>query len=63
MMQLTAREREVCALFARGFLNKQIADTLGASLRTMKIHRSRVKQKRGATSVAEVVRLLARAEE
>jgi len=63
MMRLTAREREVCDLVARGFLNKQIADTLGASPRTIKIHRSRVKQKLGAASVADVVRLLARAEE
>lgn len=63
MMLLTPREREVCDLVAHGLLNKQIADTLGASPRTIKLHRSRVMQKLGATSVADVVKLLARVAE
>jgi DNA-binding CsgD family transcriptional regulator len=41
LAQLTPRERQVCELVARGLLNKQIADEIGASERTVKIHRAR----------------------
>ena len=47
---------------ARGLLNKQIADRLGASVRTVKIDRSRMVRKLNAGSVADVVRLLSRVE-
>jgi FixJ family two-component response regulator len=60
LAQLTPREREVCNLVARGLLNKQIADEIGASERTVKIHRARVVQKLGLTSVTDLVRLLSR---
>jgi FixJ family two-component response regulator len=60
LARLTPREREVCELVARGRLNKQIADTLGASERTVKIHRGRAMQKLGVTSVTDLVRLLSR---
>jgi FixJ family two-component response regulator len=63
LMRLTPREREVCELMARGMLNKQIAGALGASHRTIKIHRHRVMQKLEVSSVADVVRLLSRLEE
>ena len=62
LSRLTPREREVCELVARGLLNKQIADVLGASYRTIKIHRHRMMQKLNADSVADVVRLLGRLE-
>jgi FixJ family two-component response regulator/signal transduction histidine kinase len=54
---LTPREREVFALVAAGLLNKVIADRLGAAEATIKIHRGRVMEKMGATSVADLVRL------
>lgn len=57
---LTPRERQVCELVARGLLNKQIADQVGASERTVKIHRARALHKLGVTSVTDVVRLLSR---
>ncbi len=57
---LTPREREVCAHVARGLLNKQIADQVGASERTVKIHRARALQKLGVASVTDLVRLLSR---
>lgn len=63
MMRLTPREREVCDLVASGLINKQIASVLGASHRTVKIHRHRVMQKLEVSSVADIVRLLARLEE
>lgn len=53
---LTPREREVMALVVRGMLNKQIAFTLGASEKTVKIHRGRVMEKMKVSSVADLVR-------
>jgi FixJ family two-component response regulator len=53
---LTAREREVMALVVRGMLNKQIAFALGASEKTVKIHRGRVMEKMNVQSIADLVR-------
>ena len=53
---LTPREREVLDLVVRGLLNKQIAAALGASEKTIKIHRGRVMAKMKAPSVADLVR-------
>jgi len=53
---LTPREREVMALVVRGMLNKQIAAVLGASEKTIKIHRRRVMEKMQVQSVADLVR-------
>jgi FixJ family two-component response regulator len=53
---LTPREREVFALVVSGRLNKQIADVLGISERTVKEHRGRVMHKMGAQSPAELGR-------
>ena len=58
--RLTPREREVCALVARGRLNKQIAFDLGTSEKTIKVHRARVMAKLGVESVAELVRFVDR---
>ena len=55
--QLTPREREVLELVVLGKLNKQIAAELGASEKTIKVHRGRVMQKMRVFSVAELVRL------
>jgi FixJ family two-component response regulator len=54
---LTQREHDVLALVVVGKLNKQIADELGISIKTVEVHRSRVMQKMGANSVAELVQL------
>jgi FixJ family two-component response regulator len=53
---LTHREREVMDLVVAGRLNKQIADDLGISLKTVEVHRARVMSKMAAGSVAELVR-------
>jgi len=55
---LTQREREVLGLIVGGKLNKQIADELGISIKTVEVHRSRVMEKMGANSVAELVQLV-----
>ena len=54
---LTAREREVMCLVVTGRPNKQIADDLGTSEKTIKVHRGRVMQKMQAMSVAGLVRM------
>ena len=54
---LTPREREVLTLVIKGMLNKQIADALGMSEKTVKVHRGRVMQKMHAMSLADLVRL------
>ena len=55
--QLTSRERQVMSLVVAGFLNKQIALRLGASEKTIKIHRGRVMQKMRADSLADLVKM------
>jgi FixJ family two-component response regulator len=57
---LTPREREVCIWVATGLLNKQIADRLGTSEKTVKVHRGQGMHKFGIRSVAELVRIVDR---
>ena len=57
---LTPREQEVCIWVATGLLNKQIADRLGTSEKTVKVHRGQVMHKFGIRSVAELVRIVDR---
>ncbi len=57
---LTLREREVLEHVIAGQLNKQIADDLGIAEKTIKVHRGRVMEKMGVTSVAELVQQIGR---
>jgi RNA polymerase sigma factor (sigma-70 family) len=57
LSSLTPREREVMELIVSGKSNKQVADHLGISPRTVEIHRAHVMKKTGADSVAALVRL------
>jgi FixJ family two-component response regulator len=52
----TLREREVFALVVGGLLNKQIADLLGTTERTIKAHRAQVMHKLGVQSPVELGR-------
>jgi FixJ family two-component response regulator len=55
---LTPREREILDLMTRGKPNKVMAADLGVSQRTVEIHRARVMEKMGASSLAQLVRMV-----
>lgn len=52
---LTPRERQVFLLIVRGKINKQVANELGATERTIKAHRHNVMEKMKVRSLAELV--------
>ena len=55
---LTPREKEVMDLVTAGKANKIIAGDLDVSQRTVEIHRARVMEKMGASSLAHLVRMI-----
>ena len=55
--RLTPRERQVFALVVTGLGNKQVGWELGATEKTIKVHRARVMEKMEARSLAELVRM------
>jgi FixJ family two-component response regulator len=61
MASLTRREHEVLQHVMNGRLNKQIAADLGTAEKTVKVHRARAMEKMHVRSVAELVRLVERA--
>jgi FixJ family two-component response regulator len=62
LASLTPRERQVLDLVAKGLLNKQIAATLGAAEKTIKVHRGRVMEKMHVRTAVGLVGLLSRAD-
>lgn len=62
MAGLTPRESEVMRKVVKGCANKVVASDLGVSQRTVELHRARVMKKMGVRSLAELVRLVARAD-
>ena len=57
---LTSREQEVLRCVIAGALNKQIAADLGIAEKTVKIHRGRVMQKLGVSTVPELMQVCQR---
>jgi FixJ family two-component response regulator len=57
---LTPREREVTALIAAGWMNKQIAARLSLSEITIKVHRAQAMSKMQARSLPDLVRMVDR---
>ncbi len=55
--KLTAQEREVLDLIVGGLTNKEMADKLGVSTRTIESRRHNVFQKTEAKSIAELVKM------
>jgi two-component system, NarL family, response regulator NreC len=57
---LTPRQREILCLAAEGFTNRQIADRLHLSTRTVEMHRANLMRKLGLHSPSELVRYAVR---
>jgi two-component system response regulator FixJ len=55
---LAPREREVLALVVQGIYNKNIADRMQLSVKTIELYRARGMGKMGARSVAELTRMM-----
>jgi two-component system response regulator NreC len=53
---LSARERQVLTLLAHGYTNKQAAERLGLSMRSVETYRSRMSEKLGFQSRVDLVR-------
>lgn len=60
LASLTEREIEVMDLILAGKLNKQIADILNISIKTVEVHRGRIMDKMEARTVAELVQAVMR---
>jgi FixJ family two-component response regulator len=56
MAKLTAREQQVLERIVAGRLNKQIADDLGISIKTVEAHRANIMDKLNANTVADLMR-------
>jgi RNA polymerase sigma factor (sigma-70 family) len=57
LASLTPREHEVMQMVTEGMSNKEIANRLGVSAKTIEAHRARVMEKMQAGSLAELVRM------
>jgi RNA polymerase sigma factor (sigma-70 family) len=55
--QLTPREQEVMNLVVAGYHNREIAERLGISVRTVEVHKAHVMSKLDVDSVADLVRV------
>jgi len=57
MGKLTAREAQVLERIVAGRLNKQIADELGISIKTVEAHRANIMEKLNANTVADLLKI------
>lgn len=57
VIELTNRQRQILQLIAEGKQNKEIADVLRISVKTVEFHRSRLMTKLGSHTVAELTRV------
>jgi DNA-binding NarL/FixJ family response regulator len=58
--ELTPREREVVQLLAEGKSNKEVANTLGVSVRTAEAHRANIMHKLNLGNLSDLVRYAVR---
>ena len=58
LAKLTPREEQVLERIVAGRLNKQIADDLGISIKTVEAHRANIMDKVNATTVADLMRIV-----
>lgn len=57
IVTLTEREQEIMTLVVQGYSNKEIAQRLHISFRTVEIHRSHILHKTGAHNLLDLVRI------
>ncbi|ANN78326.1 response regulator transcription factor [Bordetella flabilis] len=57
LARLTAREQQVLERIVAGRLNKQIADDLGISIKTVEAHRANIMEKLEVTTVADLMKV------
>ena len=57
LAKLTSREAQVLERIVAGRLNKQIADDLGISIKTVEAHRANIMEKLGANTVADLLKI------
>ena len=57
MARLTLRESQVLERIVAGCLNKQIADDLGISIKTVEAHRANIMEKLSANTVADLLKI------
>ena len=57
LAKLTGRESQVLERIVAGRLNKQIADDLGISIKTVEAHRANIMEKMGANTVADLLKV------
>ena len=57
LSKLTGRERQVLERIVAGRLNKQIADDLSISIKTVEAHRANIMEKLNVNTVADLLRL------
>jgi FixJ family two-component response regulator len=57
MARLTLRESQVLERIVAGRLNKQIADDLGISIKTVEAHRANIMEKLSANTVADLLKI------
>jgi FixJ family two-component response regulator len=55
--KLTGREAQVLERIVAGRLNKQIADDLGISIKTVEAHRANIMEKLNANTVADLLKI------
>jgi two-component system response regulator FixJ len=55
--RLTEREREICVLILKGFVNKKISQLLDVKPDTIKKHRAQIYEKLGARTLADLLDL------
>ena len=57
LSRLTTREAQVLERIVAGRLNKQIADDLGISIKTVEAHRANIMEKLNANTVADLLKI------
>ena len=58
LSRLTPREQQVLERIINGRLNKQIADDLGISIKTVEAHRASIMDKTNSGTVADLMRVV-----